>query len=75
MEKMPVFIKIEEYEDVINTMATLKKKINDAKNTLDKIHQLKQEEDSQLQSWSTALSEIESRLAAIDQFLHEPEQF
>lgn len=75
MEKMPVFVKIEEYDSIISIMLTLKNKIESAKTTLNKINQLKQEEDSQLQSWQTALSEIENRLNSIDQFLHEPEQF
>lgn len=75
MEKMPVFVKVEEYEDAVNTLAALKSKMEAAKTTLIKINQLKQEEDSQLQSWQTALSEIENRLNSIDQFLHEPENF
>lgn len=75
MEKMPVFVKIEEYENVINTLTTLKSKIEAAKATLNKINHLKQEEDSQLHSWQTALSEIEGRIHNIDHFLHEPEKF
>lgn len=75
MEKMPVFVKIEEYDGVVEAMSNLKNKIEAAKITLAKINQLKQEEDSQLQSWQTALSEIESRISTIDHFLHEPENF
>jgi len=75
MEKMPVFIKINEYEEVINILSTLKNKIEAAKITLGKINELKQEEDSQLQSWQTALEEVENRLGSIDTYLHEPEQF
>lgn len=75
MEKMPVFVKIEEYEEVVNTMATLKDRLASAKETLTKINQLKQEEDAQLQSWQSALSEIEGRLVTIENALHEPERF
>jgi chromosome segregation ATPase len=73
MEKMPVFVKIDEYEDVVNTVATIKNRIEAAKTTLAKINQLKQEEDAQLQSWSAALGEIENRLENIDHLLQEPE--
>ena len=73
MEKMPVFIKIDEYEDVVNTVATIKNRIEAAKTTLAKINQLKQEEDAQLQSWKTALTEIETRLSNVDHLLQEPE--
>ncbi|MFH1682258.1 MAG: hypothetical protein ABIA37_00525 [Candidatus Woesearchaeota archaeon] len=75
MEKMPVFVKVEEYEDVMRTVNSLKSKIESAKGTLLKINQLKSEEDSQLETWHTALAEIEDRLHAISQLLHEPEQF
>ena len=75
MEKMPVFVKIEEYEEVVNIMATLKNRLDSAKETLTKINQLKQEEDAQLQSWQGALGEIESRLVTIENSLHEPERF
>ncbi|MBR9683613.1 hypothetical protein GOV03_03665 [Candidatus Woesearchaeota archaeon] len=75
METMPVFVKIEEYKSAVDALSTLKTKIETAKMTLAKINQLKQEEDSQLQSWQTALAEIETRLGAMSQFLHEPEQF
>ena len=75
MEKMPVFVKIEEYEEVVNTTATLKARLDSAKETLTKINQLKQEEDAQLQSWQSALSEIENRLNTIENSLHEPERF
>ncbi len=75
MERMPVFVKIDEYDDVLKTMSTLRSRIAAAKTTLIKINQLKQEEDSQLQSWQTALAEIENRLGSITQLLHEPENF
>ncbi len=75
MEKMPVFVKIEEYEEVINTTATLKARLASAKETLNKINQLKQEEDAQLQSWQGALAEIDNRIKTIENSLHEPERF
>lgn len=75
MEKMPVFVKIEEYEEAVNILAVLKNKLEAAKTTLAKINQLKQEEDSQLQSWQIALSEIENHLNSIDYSLQEPEKF
>ena len=75
MERMPVFVRIEEYETVVNTMATLKNRIESAKETLSKINKLKQEEDAQLQSWQVALSEIEGRLNTVEHTLQEPEHF
>ena len=46
---MPVFIKIEEYNDVLTLMRTVRKKLDEAKETLLKIHDLKNEEDHELE--------------------------
>ena len=38
MDRMPVFVKINEYEDVLNLVKMVRKKIEDAKETLLKIN-------------------------------------
>lgn len=75
MAVMPVFVKIEEYENVTALLLTVRRKLEDAKSTLARINQLKDEEDAQVQTWQTALSEIEARMDAIDQVLQQPETF
>ncbi len=75
MEKMPVFIKIEEYDDVLNLVRTVKKRLEEAKATLLKINDLKNEEDHQLEMWQSTLSEVEKKIDFIDHSLNEPEQF
>ncbi len=75
MAVMPVFVKIEEYENVTALLLTVRRKLEDAKSTLARINQLKDEEDAQVHTWQTALSEIEARMDAIDQVLQQPETF
>lgn len=75
MAVMPVFVKIEEYENVTALLLTVRRRLEDAKSTLARINQLKDEEDAQVQTWQTALSEIEARMDAIDQVLQQPETF
>ncbi len=75
MERMPVFVKIEDYEQVLTIMKTVRKKIEESKDTLSKIHELKAEEDHQLEMWQNTLSEVEKKIDFIDQSLSEPEQF
>lgn len=72
---MPVFVKIDEYDNVLNLVKTVRKKIDEAKETLLKINDLKNEEDHQLEMWQTALGEIEKKVDFIDHSLNEPEQF
>ena len=75
MDRMPVFVKIDEYDNVLNLVKLDRKKIDDAKETLLKINDLKNEEDHQLELWQNALTEVEKKVDFINQSLQEPEQF
>ena len=75
MEKMPVFVKVDEYDDVLALMKTIRHKLDEAKETLLKIHDLKNEEDHQLEQWQNTLEELEKNVEFIDHALSEPEQY
>ncbi|HIH11781.1 TPA: hypothetical protein HA241_06330 [Candidatus Woesearchaeota archaeon] len=75
MEKMPVFVKVDEYDDVLALMKTIRHKLDEAKETLLKIHDLKNEEDHQLEQWQNTLEELEKKVEFIDHALSEPEQY
>jgi len=75
MEKMPVFVKIEEYNDVLSLMRTIRKKLDEAKGTLLKIHDLKNEEDHQLEMWQNTLAEVEKKIDFVDHSLNEPQNY
>ncbi len=70
---MPVFVKIEDYKDVVDVVDLLKAKLDEAKEILGKINQLRNEEDSELNLWSNELEEINKKVAQIDKLLFEPE--
>lgn len=67
-----VFVKVEEYNDLLDIIALINEKIRDARNVLGKIYDLKNEEDSELDSWKTSLDDVERKLRYIDQSLFEP---
>lgn len=71
----PVFVKIEEYKDIIDVINLIKNKINEAKKTLSEINQLKNKEDEELATWHSELTEIEKRMEFINRVLFEPESF
>ena len=75
MDKMPVFIKIDEYKDVLSLVKTVRHKLDEAKDTLLKIHDLKNEEDHQLEIWQSTLAEVEKKVDFIDHSLDDPEQY
>ncbi len=72
---MPVFIKIDEYKDILEIIELLKLKIGQAKKTLDKINELKNQEEAELSNWQAGLEEIEKKVREIDDSMYEPESF
>ncbi len=69
METAPVFVKIDEYKNVLDIIQVLKGKIKDSKALLENLHRMKMEEDSELEEWSSELEEIEKRIDSIDKGL------
>lgn len=73
VNEMPVFVKIDEYKDVLEVIELMRNKIEQAKDILGRIHDLKNEEDSEIESWKTSIEEIERKVEDIDNTLLEPE--
>jgi hypothetical protein len=71
-EEMPVYVRIEEYKDVLDIMNMIRNKIEAAKETLAKINELKNEEDAELELWHTGLEEVERKVVFVDKTLFEP---
>ena len=68
-----VFVKIEDYKDTLEVLEVVKDKLEEAKRTLEDVHALKHDEDSELELWNSTLKELEKKLEAIDRTLFEPE--
>lgn len=67
-----VFVKIEEYKEVLAVMDLIKSKLEQAKTTLNKINEIKQQEDTALEHWKQGLEEVEKKVAFVDQKLLQP---
>ena len=70
--KAPVFVKIDEYKDIMDIMSLMREKLRQAKFLLDKIAELKAQEDSELATWAKELEDVEARVSTIDKTLMEP---
>lgn len=74
MEKgVPVFVKIDEYKDILEIMGLIKSKLEQARSVLGKINEIKHQEDNELATWQQDLNEVETKIALIDGTLFEPE--
>lgn len=73
MEKMPVFVKVEEYKEVLKLLSDIKSKVDDVNSTLQSLEELKEKEDSEIDDWKSNLEDIENKIHYIDHTLFEPE--
>jgi hypothetical protein len=67
-----VFIKIEEYNDILDIITLINEKVKEARLVLGKLNELKNQEDNELSAWKNSLDEVERKLKYIDQSLFEP---
>jgi len=67
----PVFVKIDEYKEILEVMNLIKNKIYEAKNTIKKINDVRSEEENEIDMWAGNLAEIERKVAFIDKTLFE----
>ncbi len=70
---MPVFVKIDEYREILDVMDLVKSKLEQARSALKKIEDLKIQEDNEIQEWHKDIEDIEQKIAQIDGELFEPE--
>ena len=73
MGEAPVFIKIENYKDVLDVLDLIKDRLGEAKRTLADISEIKNDEDAELDLWSSTLEEMGRKIENIDRTLFEPE--
>jgi len=68
-----IFVKLNEYKDILGLVDELKTKLDTAKHTLEKIKGLRTEEETELELWDNSIKEIESKIGYIDKTLLEPD--
>jgi len=67
----PVFVKVNEYQELLDILDVMKQKLKTTQNTLDKIKELKTQEDSEIREWEKSLGEVSKRIAFIDKTFFE----
>lgn len=70
----PVFVKVDEYKEILDVLDMIKDKLKEIRDTLGNINALRNEEDAELAMWNTTINEIEKKIEGIDRIMFEPEQ-
>lgn len=69
MEEKPIFVKIDAYEDIRDILNLVKKKIAEARGVLDRIQQLRHEEEAELEVWNNEIEDVEKKVSFVDKSL------
>jgi prefoldin subunit 5 len=71
MENVPIYVKVEKYKELIETLKLINAKLSSVDKTVERINTLKAQEDAQIQAWNENLRDIRSRLEKINQAFYE----
>ena len=69
--EQPLFVKIDKYRDVIDSLGKLKERLHDADEILQNLNSLKEKESKELAAWHSDLEKIRNQLLDIDHKLFE----
>jgi len=69
MSTGPVFVKIDEYQDLLDLLNITEGKLQKARALLQKVKELKSQEDLVLQTWQSEIEMVESRVQEVNTIL------
>lgn len=69
MTPPPIYVKVEEYQELLDIAALTKERLKKAKQLLSTIKELKTREDQALADWQAKMDAVEERLLSIDKRL------
>lgn len=68
----PVYVKVDDYNDILDILQLTAEKVKKARHLLAKIQDLKKQEDDTVENWKHDLDVVESRILDIDRKLFHP---
>jgi peptidoglycan hydrolase CwlO-like protein len=71
MENVPIYVKVDKYKELVEVLKAINTKLQSIDKTIERVNQLKSQEDLQLQSWTENLSDIKGRLEKINKAFYD----
>ena len=69
----PIFVKVDEYKEMLEVLEMIKGKVSEIKQTLGNINSLRDQENAEVAMWSNTINDIEKKIDEIDKLMFEPE--
>lgn len=72
-KSLPVYVKLEQYRELLEIVKVLANKISRAEETISRINDLKEKEDAEVVAWQENLDEVKKRVRSISTTLMDNE--
>ena len=69
----PVFVKVDEYKEILDVLDMVKAKISEIRETLGSVNEIRNEEDAEVSMWNSTIDDIEKKIGDIDSMMVELE--
>jgi hypothetical protein len=69
MVNVPIYIKIDDYKDIVEILSITREKIAQARSVLGKISEVKAQEDEVISNWAHEIDEVDQWIEEIDKTL------
>jgi len=67
--EMPLFVKLEKYEEISRSLRIIRAKLDEAHASLDKVRDLKSQEDKEIEAWNQEIEKIHEKISKIEDTL------
>ncbi len=71
MDNAPIFVKIDEYKEIMKVVDVVNGKLDQIKTSLGNLKEIKKQEDSQIKEWNDKLSTVSDKMKYINDTLKE----
>jgi len=71
MANVPIYVKVDKYRDLVGVLKKIEQKLETVDKMIDKINQLKQQEDDQIKEWNDNLADVKDRVQGITDAFHQ----
>lgn len=68
---VPIYVKVDKYKELIATLKKIDTKLSSVNDMIEKINELKEDEDKQIKAWNDNLEDIKDRLGRINEAFYQ----
>jgi len=72
MDQRPIYVKLDEFDEIYDVISDLRKKIDEARKKFQELRSLKEKEEDGLREWEERMDNVTKFLDKMDSLLNSP---